>query len=695
MAVAFPHQYEREDLRLVGVVSGLPDQREAVTKFEFQVRSALDYPALAGQRLRLSCYRCDWVVEPGQVWQLTVRLKRPHGFASWGAFDYERYLFRHRIVAQGYIRTPDQASLLSQEVRLGAGWRARLRQQLAGMASDSAGKHMILALVIGDKSQLEPALRDAFQVTGVAHLMAISGLHIGLVFAATLGLYRLISWPFIRWHTVIPRQSAALLPALMASICYAALAGFAVSTQRALVMLIIYCACQLAARPQSLLRILLLTVAMLLLLDVNSILDVGFWLSCGAVLVIALVAKGRGQVGLVRIQLALWLGMLPLTLLFFGRVSLISPIVNLVAVPLFCLLLIPATLLAALLLTLGQGWVATPILNLLMVVYDHIAQGLLWLAELNYAALPLASISLWQWCWFALTGVALKFGKRKSIPLLGLCLMLGLSARSVSLPKQQMQLTLLDVGQGLAMVVETAGGVLVYDTGPRYSTGFSTAKAVLMPYLRTQGYRRINTLVISHADADHIGGLQDVLDQLPVDEIYTSRVDRVSDAQLCQKGQHWAMGLTEFEFLGPDPQTPEGSNNHSCVLLIKHLGQRVLITGDIEKAVERDLLRRDPHALAADVMLIPHQGSKTSSIPDFIDAVAPSMALVAAGYLNHYGHPHDDVITRYRARDIDVRSTVDSGSIQLRFDLDGYRVSTFRTVKQRFWHYQKVSNQHR
>ena len=692
---AFPAQYEREDLRLIGVVSGLPTTNDTVTKFDFQVRRALDYPMLSGRRLHLSCYRCDWTVAPGQVWQFTVRLKRPHGFASWGAFDYERYLFRHRIVALGYIRSPDQASLLQSELQLGSSWRDTLRHQLDDVLMESAGKSMILALVIGDKSRLEPSLRDVFQKTGVSHLMAISGLHIGLVFAATLVLYRLLSWPFTRWHTVIPRQSVALWPALFASIGYAALAGFAVSTQRALVMLMVYCACQLAARPQSLLRILLLAVTVLLLIDVNSILDVGFWLSCGAVLVIALAASADRALGLVRVQFALWLGMLPLTLLFFGQVSIISPLVNLVAVPVFCLLLIPATLLAASLLALGQTWIAVPCLNGLVIAYDQITLGLRWLADLDYAVVPLAALSVWQGCLLAVLMVSLKYRYRwrKLIVFITLCLFLGLTARTASLPDRTMRLTLLDVGQGLAIVVETANGVLVYDTGPRYPTGFSTAKAVLIPYLRAKGHRRINTLVISHADSDHIGGLPDVRDQLEVTQIYTSRIDRVPDARLCQRGQRWVMGATEFQFLAPDADTPTGSNNRSCVLMIQHLGQRVLLTGDIEKGVERDLVRRFVDDLPADVLLIPHQGSKTSSTEVFIDAVSPSVALVAAGYLNHYGHPHADVLTRYRVRDIAVLSTVESGSIQLHFDADGYRVNTFRETEQRFWHYQKVSNQ--
>lgn len=691
----FPTQFEREDIRVIGVVSVLPNTQEAVTKFEFRVRRALDYPALAGQRVRLSCYRCDLNVAPGQVWQFTVRLKRPHGYASWGAFDYERYLFRHRIVAQGYIRSPEKASMLRYEPQLGSSWRNKLRHQIDELLDDSAGKHMILALVIGDKSGFDPELRDAFQKTGVAHLMAISGLHIGLVFAATLVLYRFFSWSFIRWHTVIPRQTVALWPALLASLGYAALAGFAVSTQRALVMLVVYCACQLSARPQSLSRTLLLAVTLLLLLDVNSILDVGFWLSCGAVWVIALAAQRDGKTGLLRVQLALWLGMAPLSLLFFGQVSVISPLVNLVAVPVFCLVLIPMTLLAGLLLALGQHWIAAPFFRVLVSVYDSVADGLRWVASLEYAAVPIASPSFWHWCLFGVLLLSILLRWHKLILIASLCFVLGLSLKSTSLPEQSMRLTLLDVGQGLAIVVETADGVLVYDTGPRYHTGFSTANAVLIPYLRAQGYRRINTLIISHADSDHIGGLPDVLAQFPVTRMFSSRVDRVPDAQLCARGERWVMGLTEFQFLAPDTETPAGSNNRSCVLLIQHLGQRVLLTGDIEKAVERDLVRRFKDDLPADVMLIPHQGSKTSSTEAFIDAVSPTTALVAAGYLNHYGHPHGDVIARYHSRGIDVRSTVTSGSIQLHVDQDGYRVSTFRATEQRFWHYQKVSNQRR
>jgi competence protein ComEC len=658
----FPSSLERQDLRVVGHVVGLPNQQSAVTKFDLQIRRALAHPSLVGQRIRLSCYRCQWQVKPGQVWQFTVRLKRPHGFASWGAFDYERFLFRHQIRAKGYVRSKTYANLISEELSFGAGWRASLRQALDDVLTESNGKSIMLALVIGDKSRLDPSLREAFQATGVAHLMAISGLHIGLVFAATLVGYRLLSWPVARWHTVIPRQTVALVPALIMSIIYAALAGFAVSTQRALLMLMVYCLCQLSARPQSLLRVLLIAVALLLVWDVNSILDMGFWLSCGAVVIIAMASAGVHQLRLVRVQLALWVGMLPLSLLFFGQVSIVSPLVNLLAVPLFCVVLIPATLLANLLLTIGLGVIAQPVLKGLVEVYGFVADSLIAISELKLAAVPIPSLGVTEWCVLALIYSSAKY--RWWLPQIFtvLFLLIVVVQRPNSMPLGDMTLTLLDVGQGLAIVIETSEGVVIYDTGPRYSTGFSTAQAVLLPYLRAKGHRGIDVLVVSHADTDHIGGLSDLIKAMPIGARYSSRLDRVSSATACEAGIGWQMGATNFSFIGPDSHTPKGSNNRSCVLAIEHYNQRILLTGDIEKAVERDLIRRYDELLPADVMLVPHQGSKTSSTDAFIDAVSPTLALVAAGYRNHYGHPHPNVLERYHLRDIEVLSTVESGT---------------------------------
>ena len=250
----------------------------------------------------------------------------------------------------------------------------------------------------------------------------------------------------------------------------------------------------------------------------------------------------------------------------------------------------------------------------------------------------------------------------------------------------KLKVTLLDVGQGLSIVIQTSEGVTVYDTGPRYGSDFSAAKAVLIPYLKSLGTDKLSKVVISHADNDHIGGYRDLTLQFEIANVLSSRPDRIPEAKFCLAGTKWTEGLTEFKVISPDPGTPLGSNNQSCVIKITHQGTSLLLTGDIEKQVEKYLLSTDED-LSADIMLVPHQGSKTSSTSDFIDAVNPSLALVAAGYLNHYRHPHDSVKQRYLDREISLASTIVQGSIEITIDRHGYFVSSYRENHKKFWHW--------
>lgn len=278
------------------------------------------------------------------------------------------------------------------------------------------------------------------------------------------------------------------------------------------------------------------------------------------------------------------------------------------------------------------------------------------------------------------------FKVHKSTILFASLLFGSLILRPISLlGPDELRVVLLDVGQGLSMVIETANSVTVYDTGPRYSSGFSAADAVLLPYLRRRGIDKIDTLIISHADNDHIGGYHVLRDAFPVDRVLTSRTDKIPEAQRCKTGQSWQFDNTTFKILGPNSGTPIGSNNLSCVLKLEHLGTTVLITGDIEKQVERFMHATQYEQLSADIMLVPHQGSKTSSTAEFIDAVSPNVALLAAGYKNHYGHPHASVMARYHQRGIDVFSTVESGSVLLKINSRGWRLIEYRKSERRFW----------
>jgi len=698
----FPPAYERVSIQLQGRVASLPKSTEGNQGFRFDVQAILgsnqeinDLAVLKNKRLKLSCYRCPYQFEPGQQWQLTVRLKRPHGYASWGAFDYEKYLFRHHIIATGYLRTKDTNILLAPAMNSFDTWRWRIKQKLnQSFATQSVGSQLILALAIGDKSGLTNDQKQVLQRSGTSHLMAISGLHVGLVFISISALFSLLLKPFARVFEYLPRQHIVLLPGLAGAFIYAGLAGFAVSTQRAFIMLSVYVVCRFIMRTPSLLKVLLITAFLVLLYDPNSLLDIGFWLSCGAVLIISMVGQSNvtdnsQMFSLFKLQPLLWLGMLPLVVAFFGQVSMVSPLVNLIAVPLFCLCLIPLTLSVVLLNQLSADMISMPALSFLQKVFDWVFGALQWSSDLSFASQVSSPLSYWVLLACALIVLAhmLRWSQRHWSWLLLAISVFMFENKPI---QDKLLITLLDVGQGLAMVVEQEDYVLVYDTGPAYQTGFSAAQAVLLPYLNYRGVRELNTLIISHADNDHIGGYETLMGVFPAQQVLTSRVDKLPKASACIAGQAWSEGDVDYKIISPDLNTPDGSNNRSCVLRISYGDNTVLITGDIEKQVEKYLIMNSAD-LEADILLVPHQGSKTSSTAKFIDAVKPSLALIAAGYLNHYGHPHPKVVERYQTRNIELLSTIDAGSIQLELSLTGWQLEPYRVSQKRFWQHRKIT----
>ena len=689
---SLPSHYEQVDLKVSGMVSDLTSIRRGDVKFRLLVDDfeQTELAHLSGAQLQLSCYRCPWQIKAGQHWRFTIRLKRPYGFASPGAFDYEKYLFRHQIVARGSVRTKELAELDEKQLFNANSLRERIRTDLERQLKnrpirEDVGISLIMALAIGDKSLISNDQNKVLQKTGVSHLIAISGLHIGLIFAAVFALSNLLLRPFTCLYQNVARQQLALFPALASAIFYAALAGFAVSTQRALIMLLIFSLSRLLARPLSLLQVLLTTAVVVVLIDPFSVLDQGFWLSFGAVLVIAFCLRDNdNKLKLLRLQPLLWLGMTPLVALLFGQVSLVSPVVNLVLVPLFCLVLIPLTLFSIVILQLGLTVSASFLLTQLATIYSLGFELLDAIAGHNMAVFYVSELGFWQLFMTAFTIVVfiLRWRLRKFV--LIPCLI------SIFIPQttgvdDELKLSLLDVGQGLSMVITLADYTLVYDVGPRYRSGFNTADAVLLPYLRSRGIHQLDTLIISHADNDHIGGYEALDAAMPASLVYSSRQDKLPNSKACRAGMKWRISDTEFEFLSPQKETPKGSNNWSCVLMITHAGQRVLITGDIEKQVERFLLETNRH-LSADLLLVPHQGSKTSSTSEFIKAVNPSLALVAAGYRNHYGHPHANVMQRYKNADIEVLSTIEHGTIEVNLTQQGMRWESYRLESQHLWH---------
>jgi competence protein ComEC len=493
----------------------------------------------------------------------------------------------------------------------------------------------------------------------------------------------------------LPAPRVAALAALLAATGYAALAGFAIPTQRALVMLAAGLLGVLLDRrtaPSILLALALLAV---LVFDPLAVLAPGFWLSFAAVAVILYVVTGDRRapgwrsrlLTFGRVQWAVTLGLLPLLLFIFQQASVTSPLANLAAIPVVELVVIPATLLGVLgLLVLPDGWAS----GVLLVA----ATALEWLWPL-LAALARWPAALWSqaapapWVLAAASvGVALLLAPRGfpgrwagSVWLLPL-LVVTPPAPAVG----EVWLTLLDVGQGLSVVVRTAGHTLVFDTGARFNARFDLGRAVLVPYLRQSGAGRVDVLVVSHGDNDHIGGSGSLLAAVPVAEVLTSVPERIGGgARACADGQRWEWDGVRFEFLHPGPGAAGGDNNASCVLRIEGPYGRALLPGDIEAGAERALVASRPAALRAEVLVVPHHGSRTSSSDAFVDQVGPQLALIPVGHRNRYRHPHPDVVARYRERGIRLEDSAHAGAIEVRMTGAGVQVERQRDRHRRYW----------
>jgi competence protein ComEC len=674
----FPDALAQQDLTLVGRVASLPDITDDRTRFLFQVEEALQdgKPLAFSGRVRLSWYQHAPRLMAGERWRLSARLKPPHGFLNPGGFDYERWLFRHQVKATGYVRAKPPA----QQLDAGAGgyqldrWRQRLRERLDQALPNGVGAALIPALVIGDRGALTPAQWTVFSRTGTSHLIAISGLHVGLVAGALFLLVRR-TWalvPALALRLAAPRAGA--LAALGAAVGYAGLAGFAVSTQRALVMLAVVLIAISAGRTLRAGSALLLALAAVLIVDPGAVLDYGFWLSFGAVAVLLYALGWRlGPPGwVVRWGAAQWavaLGLLPLLIAFFGQASLIAPLVNLVAVPLFGILL-PVILLASLAYLLG-GWVWP-----LVAVDGLLTQGyglLAGAAELPWAAVTLGARPGWVWLMAALGAMLLLAPRGLPGRWLGAVLLLPLwLVRPPAPAPGTLQVTLLDVGQGLAAVLRTHRHTLVYDVGPRFRSGFNTGEAVVAPYLRHQGIGTLDLLMLSHADQDHAGGVHGLLSSIEARRILSGEPEELAtlSAEPCRRGQHWHWDGVDFRVLHPADGSESG-NDSSCVLRVSVAGTALLWPGDVEAGVERVLVQRERDGLRAEVLVAGHHGSASSTTRPFLEAVSPRLVLFSMGWKNRFGFPAQSVRERVGAFQVTSLDTASAGAIELRIRSDG------------------------
>ena len=678
-----------------GRIVSLVERRGRVSRFVFEAsRLAGEGREYTGQwRLRLGWYDAPSLA-PGQSWRFPVRLRAATGYASPGAWDFEGWLYWQGIRHSGYVNARDGAELLSAVgcCRI-ARWRDALSSRIAGAGLSDFASGVIRAITVGDRGGLDSRARALFRDTGTSHLMAISGLHVSLV-AGLAGLLTGLAW---RSSPRLCRRLPAPLPAAaagwLAALVYAVLAGLGLPTQRALIMLGVVVAAMTSRRQARLGHSLAVAALLVLLWHPPSVIAAGFWLSFLAVAVIAAMlglADGRPRwqrVGL--LHLALGLGLLPALVLFGLPGAAVGPLANLLLIPLFSVLIVPGSLLGLAVGTVAPAAGAV-LLRAVGWVLEHSARLLEYLAALP--APDLAAQAMRWPLWVALTlGLAMLFAPRGwplravVLPLLALPWL----PREPRLGEGSFELHLLDVGQGLSCVVETRDHVLVYDTGPAYPSGFSTATAVLAPFLRTRGIDRVDHLVLSHADIDHAGDAAGLAAVLPVDRVSSGEPAELAlAAGRCVAGEGWEWNGVRFRFLHPPAASPVAGNDASCVLHISNDAGRVLLTGDIELRAEAALADRYRHHLESTLVVAPHHGSATSSSPALIDATRPDWVWISAGRANRYGFPDPEVIARWVAAGARPLSTADSGTVSLRFDPGVAAPDPLRHREhaRRFWH---------
>lgn len=712
-----PSACEQQVIKVQGVIISVPEQDARGQHVDFAIERSFKAGCPLPKRVRLhlyqQAYRGDSAkvssvlpqLQAGERWQWSVRLKRPHATRNPHGFDYAAWCLANQIGAGGSIvvKAPMRRlqTLVWQPSALIAYWRATVGQRIEKVLGHTPQSAVLRALVIGDDSQIASADWQLFVDTGINHLVSISGLHITML--ASLG-YFFVGWIWRlrpEWALRLPSRLAAGTGGALVAIAYAALAGFSIPTQRTLFMLLTMIAMLSLKHRLPFSWVLSAAVWVVLLLDPWAVMAPGFWLSFGAVAVLAFALAGRLRPArwwrnALHTQWVITLAFVPVLIFLFNQLSLISPLANGLAIPVVSLAVVPLAIAGAIL-------PLDFLLHVAATLWEWCAHGLYWLRQWPVAVWYLPTPAVWAWC-LAMVGMLVWLLPR-GWPLRWAGLVLSLP---LLLPTQpplqggQMRVTVLDVGQGLSVLVQTAHHTMLYDAGPAYNEESDAGQRIVLPYLRHLGVRHLDTAVISHDDNDHSGGMASVLAGVSAGKLLSSltpEADFVRQMQTlphpprlqhqsCHQGQQWQWDDITFRVLSPAKvaATDLKDNDKSCVIQVTSSHGSLLLTGDIEKEAERWLLEAAQDQLATTVMTMPHHGSKTSSTPGFVNATRPAIAIATVGYLNRFGHPKAEVISRYEAQGTQIlRSDLD-GAVLIDF-LSGQTpvVQRWRQVEPRYW----------
>ncbi len=723
LADTLPTAWERRDIELVGVIAELTQPVARGTRLVLDVEAVLTPGARVPRRILLAWHHgppaaagatrgLHGAPRAGERWHLRVRLRRAHGAVNPHGFDVEAWLLERGLRATGHVRlalarVDEQASGFGYRLER---WRESIRARLLDGLGDRRYAGVVLALAIGDAAAIPPEQWAAFGRAGITHLLSISGLHVTLL-AGLAGLLVDRLWRRrAAWLARCPARRAAVVASLLVATGYALLAGFGVPARRTVCMLAVAAIALWRGAPVRPGPLLARAAAAVTVMDPWAVLSVGFWLSFGGVAVLMLTAladagptpgttpaagatrarlgrAGRAAVGWARVQGRMSIALVPASLALFQQVPLLGPIANAVAIPLVGTLAVPAAVAAALLPVPGLPALAHALATAGLAPVEWLAglHGAVWTRSAPPPwAVALALVgTLW---WLLPPGWPLRHAA------LALLLPLLLAGGPRPVASGTMELTVIDVGQGLAVLVRTAEGAVLYDTGPAWSASDAGSR-IVVPLLRALGVPALALVVVSHEDSDHAGGAASVLQAVPSGGLLSSLREAhpltvlAPAATRCHAGQRWSLGGVDFEVLHPHWDSYAGrlpDNERSCVLAVRASGFRVLLMGDAGERSEAAMIARGAD-LGADVLVVAHHGAASATTSRFLSAVAPQFALISAGYRNRFGHPHPDVLARLETAGARVLRTDESGAILLRVEPGAVYARTWRQESPRYW----------
>lgn len=746
LSVKLPENVWNQKLWVEGMIVGLPTEKPSSfgeRKIQFILKvSKLDHhkatPAwqIFAPKIRIAWYQhTGHLSRPkvGEQWRFLIKLKPNHYSLNPGGFNYETYLFQQHIQGHGYVLKSKSKEYVetAQRMRVSRGFSIQqaVGDRLQPWFKQSAFSGIFSALIYGDKSGINQTQWQLLRETGTIHLMAISGLHIGILAVMGFGLFGLF-WRWLVLYCPIDwcRQRIALMPkvfwgsvgATLFAVFYMALAGFAIPTVRAGLMVLAVLVFLLMRRRFQVWTALALVAFVIVLLDSRAVLSQGFWLSFTAVAIIYHViatdgfSKKKVWQQVVMLQLALTLGMSPMLAGFYGQIPLIGLIANLIAVPAVTLIGLPLLMLTAVLILVFGG------------LFPGMTQDLMllnsWLWQLLWSALQAvndlnASVigHYWHSGHLSFIGIGLMYGvltiwlNLKRIPTLwrwsgaglGILLFFGIigvwNSSNDTLSAGEVRMTVLDVGQGQAMVFETAHHTLVYDTGPKYSESLDGASMAILPYLSFEKRNKVDRLIVSHSDMDHSGGTQTLLNNISVKHMLSGQPDimnqklKVASFSKCIAGQHWQYDHVNFEILSPQRNARYiDDNDTSCVMKVSTGSQSILVMGDASKQIEQALVQKfkqDRHRLKATLLVAGHHGSKTATSESWIETVKPEWVVFSAGYLNRYHFPNKQVVQRLQNAGVNLLNTACSGAIQVKMTSKQLRIENRQRIDQKTWYH--------